>query len=724
MRYRLFAILTLLLLCSISPAIAQDGAVHEDAIEKQRKLIFGPNGKVRDLPDYGSPAPVTKTRPKNPGNPFDSWRPPLKAHGVTVKADAAFSKRSLDFWKDSKSFEYGTLTDLQETFLSFPAPPIPTPIITTSQVWQNNPPPITDPFYDPLIQFLSNGPGPSGVGTVGNLVGLASLQRITPSLLALAPLLRQFQSGTIGLNQLLTSSQGLALLSLAQSILQPLGMWNTGTLIAWGNYMTPSAMQTQLIGILTTLESKLLAALNIPPGQFVLVTNTDQPPPVNPFEVVSEIAELWNEGDRLKIGERYPDLLHSLIRHLGFTKPQGVIYASREGSKTSLFPYRAGIITEVRDGDDRDIYVLNEEGFFINPRASGVGRYYQGNRDLTLVYFPFEVTDGKVEILDSRASHDYVLYKRAVGGDTKLLNRAATDSTSLVYADIPFLEDHLHLRVYGGITPYAMTGGVMARVDYGIGELFSGHIGGGIGYRDTLFDGDHDDFVGYAETENTIRTPYASVFSEDGQRGVRTWASLTVAAAGITTRPTGTIQSGNKARWTLQGEARFIPEIHAQLATPITLVSVGGGVTTALVPGGTVDLRNVAKSLGIHPIRYHVEATARIRLHELISNPPGPLYLELGFVTEFSNLLDATRIGARFETALFNIDWLTEIERYHDSPYTNVRIGGSIGISGVSFTYLHSIKDDDYRLQASIDVIAVMTREINIPNKGLLDSYD
>jgi hypothetical protein len=347
-----------------------------------------------------------------------------------------------------------------------------------------------------------------------------------------------------------------------------------------------------------------------------------------------------------------------------------------------------------------------------------VGRYYQGPDDLTLSYLPFEVDNSKrITTLDVRASEDYTLLKRAAGGNTKILNRASTDTTGILYADIPFLGDHLHLRPFAGTTTYATTGGAMISLTYGTDEIFSGHVSLGAGYRQTLFNRDRDDLINYLETENVIRTPYLTIGS--GERGLRFWPSLTAAASSMLTRPLG---KNDESRWTLQAETRLIPELHTQLATPYALFSLSGGVTSAIVPGGSLDLKNPEKTLGLYPIRSHLELTCRIKFNDVIQ--PSPYYLELGGAVETSKLVDSTRIGARFGGGFFYIDCLTEIERYHDSSFTDVRVGGGAGCYGVSFLFLQSVVDNDYRLQAGIDVSELINLGDALPSRGLLDSYE
>jgi len=681
------------------------GATYEDEIERYRR-------ERRDAPPPPPPPPA------RPSDPFKLWEPPPPRTGVQFHVDASITQRDIFYWKEGQEYRYGTLDDLKNRFLSLPPPPAPPPYTRIGQIWQNNPPQNTNQYYTQLLQFLQAGPGPNGLGSVGNLLTIAQLQQITPALLALAPQLRQLQNGGITLNQLALNPQTTSFLSVAQSILQPLGMWNLATLIAWDFYLGPSR-QNQLINILNTLEADILRVLNIPPGQYNNIDIIVQPPPLNPYAVINEMNNLWQKGDEEEIAARYPDLAYSLIRHAGFTRPQGILYGDRQGRKTSLFPYKVGIITEQRNNDHREIWVLNESGFFVNETASGVGRYYQGPDDLTLSYVPFEVSrDKKITTLDVRASEDYTLLKRAVGGDTNIINRASTDTTGILYADIPFFKDHLHLRPFVGTTAYATMGGAMLRLDYGTDELFKGHIGAGSSYRQTMFSSERDDLVNYLETENVIRTPYLSIWSPDGERGLRLWPSLTVAASSMLTRPLG---KDDESRWTLQAETRLIPELHTQLATPYALFTVSGGVTTAIVPGGNLNLKHPERTLSLYPIRYHVGVTCRIKFSDIMES--SPYYLEWGGVTEMSQLVDNTRIGARFGAGIFYVDGLTEIEKYRDTSFVDIRVGGGVGCYGVSFQFLQSIKDDDYRAQFSIDVMALISLEEVSPGRGLLDSY-
>jgi len=702
------------------PRVEQPGATYEDDIERLRKQLQNP-------PPPPPPAPV------RPSDPFKLWEPPPPRTGVQFHADASITQQNIFYWRDGQEYRYGTLDDLKEHFLGLPPPPPPPPYTRIGQIWQNNPPLNTDPYYTPLLQFLQAGPGPNGLGSVGNLLTVAQLQQITPALLALAPQLRQLQNGGITINQLALTPQTASFLSVAQSILQPLGMWNTATLIAWYFYLGPS-QQNQLISILNTLETNILIALNIPPGQYNNIDIIVQPPPLSPYAVINEMNDLWEKGDSKEIAARYPDLAYSLIKHAGFTRPQGVLYGNRQGRENSLWPYNIGIITEQRNNNHREIWVLNQSGFFVNKTASGVGRYYQGPDDLTLSYVPFEVDRAKkITTLDVRASEDYTLLKRAVGGDVQILNRASTDTTGILYADMPFFGEHLHLRPFVGTTTYATTCGAMVRLDYGTDELFNGHVGGGTGYRQTMFSSDHDDLINYLETENIIRTPYLSIGSPDGERGIRLWPSLTLAASSMLTRSIEKYDtkqvfdssldnsSVSTTRWTLQAETRLIPELHGQLATPYALFTVWGGVTTAIVPGGNLNLEHPEKTLGLHPIRSHVGLTCRIKFSDIIE--PSPYYLEIGWVGEFSKLVNNTRAGIRFGGGIFYVDCLAELEKYSDTSFTDVRIGGGVGCYGISLQGLQSIQDGDYRIQASIDVMALIDLEEILPSRGLLDSY-
>jgi hypothetical protein len=58
-----------------------------------------------------------------------------------------------------------------------------------------------------------------------------------------------------------------------------------------------------------------------------------------------------------------------------------------------------------------------------------------------------------------------------------------------------------------------------------------------------------------------------------------------------------------------------------------------------------------------------------------------------------------------------------------DSSFTDIRMGGGVGCYGISFQFLQSLKDNDYRAQASIDVMALIDLEENLPTRGFLSSY-
>jgi hypothetical protein len=709
-----------LLLYLTSNAQAQDSAVYQDEIEKRRQILF-PKGKK--LLDQRRSEKQAKLRSTKTQNPFAYWdgRDKTGKPRIAFHADAAISGRNINYLRHRDKARYKSFNDLTDFYLSLPPPPIPPPQINTTIIWTQPGSVNVNPYYSQLLSFINAGPG-------GGSITLNHLLQITPSLMLLA---QTFINSNTTLSQVINSSQGWQVLAVAQSILQPLGMWNQQTLNAWYSYIVPQ--QYQLQQILTTLYNQLLAAQVIPPPTSQMITSVTQAPSINPFEVISELNQIWKSKDKIKIAERFPSLVYSLIEHVGFSEPQMVIYSSRSRSFASG-NYQVGVVTEKRSEGSRDVHVLNQEGYFVNDTATGAGRWYQGTDDVSLAYLPFEVENGDIETLDVIASDRYALLKRMSGGDTKLLDRASTHSTSLLSLDLAFLESRsLHLRIVGGGTPQSTIGGIMGEIEYGDGNIFTGRIGGGVVYEDTLFDSS-DNYLGYLETENTIRTPYASIISDDYERGVRAWGSLSLNISALANRADSRPhQRGKKvsAEWGLQGEARIFPEIHTEMVTGYGLFHLSGGVTSAVVPGGNIDLDHPERTLGLYPIRYHIEFRTRLRLSKIIDAWDGHnpefnifdeiLFLEFGFVTEISKIVDKTRIGARFEISQCAIDFLLEVEYYRSTSFTDVRVGGSFSYRGIFVTALQSIKEKDYRLEVGVDIASVFWAD-SYKRKGLLES--
>jgi len=707
-------------------AQAQDSAVYEDEIERQRKILFNKDSsgltglERRERDRKKKPRVVLK-------NPFDYWyRKPLEqTPRASFHADASITGRNIDLLRRGKELEYKPFSAAADFFLGLPPPPVPPPIVSTNTTFIPSPTVNINHFYTPLLTFLQAGPG-------GSVITLNHLIQVTPSLMNLVSVLGPSTS----FSQILNTPQGIQLLSVAQSILQPLGMWNTASLNAWIAFMSPPPpgsqqpnRSVQIQQILLTLHGQLVQASVIPPPTQQTTTTITQPPGINQIEVIAELNRIWKRGNKGEIATKFIPLFHSITKHVGFEKGQGLISATRKLSFTKG-NYQIGITLERRYGDSREIHVINPEGYFVNDSASGAGRYYQGLDDISLVYLPFKVHGNDITTLDVVASDRYALLKRMAGGNVNLLDRASTHSTALLNLDIAFTDDRdIHLRFVAGGTPYSSVGGVMGKIEYGDGDYFTGHLSGGILFEDILFDASAN-YLGYLETENTIRTPYLEYVDEKTNNGIRAWATTTLAISGLASLPTsapqrslfstfntdtGKITNKRKklsAELGLQGELRLIPELHAQLGNSYALIGVYGGVTTAIVPGGKIDLDHPERTLGLRQIRYHIGSNIKLRLSKMLEKSGeqaiDSLFLEFRTVAEFSLNSRKSRTGLKLSYFSAAIEFLAETEHYLDSSFTDVRLGGSISYRGIYVTGLKSIKDGDYRLQAGVDVIALI----------------
>lgn len=725
----------------INSAYAQDSAVYQDEIERRRQILF-PRDKAgnrinKPLPEIHIEGDKFSWVQKQPTpspkeNPFNWWtkRDRVPRRAISFHADAIGTRRNINYLSSGKSTRVGDLQDLTNFALNLSLPPLPPPIVDTRFIWVQPPGVNTTPFYGPLLQLIQAGPGANGSGQIGNLITLAHLQQITPQLLAVGQLFQQNPGLTF--NQLLATPQGAIAAQAIQSILQPLGLWNFNTLQAWANYITP--LQSQVTQTLTTLFNQLVQAQVLPPPVQQTITTITAADPINPITVLQNISDIVDRGDAIEIAEKLPSLIHSITAHEGFSEPQLYLYGSRSGRRKGIFPYKVGVRTERTVGNRREVHVLTGDGgYFVNDFASGASRYWAGPDDSSLVYIPIKFRRGRIESLDVIASNLFVWHKRASGGDVRLLDRASTPSTSLLNFDVAFLENRsLHLRIVGGSIPTAALAGVMGEFVLGEKEdIFDFRIGGGVTHKEHYFE-NSSDLVGYLDLEARARTPHLEFVNIEAERGVRTWGSIIVAASGIAQLPTTKpYKKGERvgAKLGLQGDVRVIPEIHAQLVTPYALFEVSGGITFGVVPGGSINLAHPERSLSLFPIRRHVEAKVRIRLSKIINewddvnsiNERENLFLEFGFVAEFSEAVDKTRAGVRFEWYRAAFDLLVETEHWHDTTFTDVRIGGGIAYQGIYVTGLHSIKEKDYRLEAGIDIASMVWGD-GFKRKGLLES--
>jgi hypothetical protein len=278
-------------------------------------------------------------------------------------------------------------------------------------------------------------------------------------------------------------------------------------------------------------------------------------------------------------------------------------------------------------------------------------------------------------------------------------------------------------------------GGVAGEGHYGEKDgLFEGRIGGGVAVESGYVN-DSDNLLGYLETENIFRTPPLKVKGEgDKAPETKVWLSTTVAVAGMATRAiTAPKRTGEPTsiRWGGQGDGRVIPEAHASLDTEFTKFTLYGGVTFAVVPHGKVDLDAPQESLALYRIRTHVGGSMRIKIGAIynafeqdrldrldrldkeekaahrakfkIPSADDWVYVEISAVGEFSGLFNKARSSLVFGVYDFTVGFTTELERYKDESFLDVRVGGSASYRGVYLRGLQSIRDDDFRVEAGVD---------------------
>lgn len=605
---------------------------------------------------------------------------------ISVKADAAFTQQAAR-QAEEKVSGYGTISDLTDFYLSLPPPP---PSIINHPPIITPPPGAPDP-YAQLLAFIQAGPQ-------GHLVTRQHLVQLTPAALSLAQV---YLAGGLTNQQLLNSQQAWSLLYAAQSIFQPIltqqGLWNQTFLNQWLAYLTPR--QSQLINIATTLYGNIVAPP--PPGQ---PTVTNVPPTIiqaNPGAVLQQLTALWRAKDWLGLGEVFPDALFPIIKHAGFSKPMIVLYGSRRR-------YYGVSASTMRENDGNlEVHNLTREGYYRNDTASGAGRWFQGEDDISLTYFPVEIKDRRVRTLDVIASDRFALLKRLSGGDVNLLSRAYTHNTAALSIDAAF--NNKHLRVVGGTTPYASMGGVMGEVTYKY-EYLRGRIGGG-GLVESSLHGNTDTFLGFLDTEHVLSTPKPYVESKDKERAAFIWASLTLSASGMADRAL-TRQPDKRSftnKWGFQGDVRLIPELHTQLDTKYFSVYVYGGVTTAVVPVGHVDLSHPEKSVLMDHIRSHFGTKIRVLVHEAVRANQDPtydhtIYADAAFVGEVSEVVRRWRFTTDLTYDGFKIGLIGEVEDYQFSGVDDFRLGGRASFMGAYITGLKSLELDDFQLQAGFEI--------------------
>jgi len=605
---------------------------------------------------------------------------------MSLKVNAAFTQQAVH-QAGEKVGGYGTIEDAIGFYLSLPPPP---PQITYVPSLITPAPGAPDP-YAPLLSFIQSGPQ-------GQLVTRNHLVQLTPAALSLAQL---YLSGTVSSQQLLNSAQAWSLLNAAQNIfypiLQPLGLWNQTFLNQWIAYLTPR--QAQLISIATALHSNIVAPP--PPGQPTVTPQAPIVNRINPIQVMQTLSTLWAEQEWLEIGERFSGLLYPLIKHAGFSEPMLLLYGSRR-----RYYSPSAQTMRVVDGN-LEVHNLNREGYFENKYASGAGRFFQGEDDISLVYFPIEIENERVKTLDVVASDRFALLKKMSGGDTELLSRAFTHNTSMLSIDAAF--GNRHLRVVGGVTPYSSMGGVMGELTYNY-EHLQGRIGGG-GLIEAGLYGGGDTFIGFLDMEHKLSSPFAILESKDKERAILSWATLTLSASGMTDRSLGHQPDKRSFTngWGFQGDVRLIPELHTQLDATYFSVYVYGGVTTAVVPSGKVDLIRSDKSVMIDLIRHHVGLKLRVLVSEAVKLNKDKtfghtMYADAAFVTEMSDLVRRWRFTTDFTLDLLKVGLIGEFDDYQLGGFDDFRLGGRASFMGAYIQGLKSLEFDDFQIQAGIEI--------------------
>jgi hypothetical protein len=636
---------------------------------------------------------------------------------ITITGDASVTGRNIRYLKGGESPDYGGIEALAKTLGELPPPPPRIQVIPGTAGTAGTPPQTISPaVYNPLLQFIQAGPG-------GQQITLAHLQQITPIALSLV----QYYLNNPGLTyqQIAYSSQGTAFLAMAQQILQPLGMWNYTTLNQWINYVQPQlgTIQSILLSLYNQLTVPLAPGTPGTPGtpdQYIVHA-------VNPLQVIDQIVTLFRSEKWLLFGEKAPGLVDLLIRHAGFSKTRLLLYGSR-----GRF-YAPAAITSRREGNKRRAYAINQEGFFTNDQTSGAGLWYQGEDDISLVYMPISIEKGRVKTLDVIASDRYALLKRAAGGDLNLLDRASTFSTGLFQADVQL--DNFHIRPFAGSTPFAGMGGLALEVEYSKGYL-SGRIGAVASVEDGYFN-DSESLVGFADMDNTLRTPALTIKNDDiVEPFFQVWGSTTLSLAGMATRALTTPRRAGErtwVRWGGQGDARSITQVHSKMDTGWTEFNLYAGLTVAAVPYGRVDLDKPHHTLRPYPIRWHIGGSVRFRVSRIyqehlkdehnseiakgvhewwteqekrdyrdahnLALPPEWVFVNLAGVGEFSRLFRKARVSLTLELADAAVGGMTEFEHYLDESFEDVRLGGLASWRGFYVQGLTSIRDEDYRLQ-------------------------
>jgi len=327
--------------------------------------------------------------------------------------------------------------------------------------------------------------------------------------------------------------------------------------------------------------------------------------------------------------------------------------------------------------------------------------------DISLTYFPIVIENKHVETLDVIASDRFALLKRLSGGNVELLSRTYTHNTAALSIDAAF--DNRHLRVVGGVTPYSSMGGVMAEISYET-EYLKGRIGGG-GLVENSLHGHTDTFLGFLDMEHTLSSPKYYVESEDEEKAVFAWASLTLSGSGLADRSL-THQPDKRSftnRWGFQGDIRLSPELHTQLDSKYFSAYAYGGVTAAVVPAGKVNLYRPDRSVMLDHIRSHLGGKLRVRVTELIKarteeDFDHTLYADVAFVVELSQLVRRLRFTTEFTFDLLKVGFVGEAENYQFDGIDDFRLGARAKFMGAYIEGLKSLEFNDFRIQVGFEI--------------------
>lgn len=632
---------------------------------------------------------------------------PVKA---TIYVDAAITDRTMRHWDQGKEPRYRDLEELIDFFGKLP-PPLPYLVAKPRMPGTPGTPGVPIDPYAPLLAFLRAGPG-------GSVITRAQLVQLTPFLTPLAPL-----AATMTLSQLLATPQAFVAFSALQAIL-PSSVFNQQTL----TYILQN--QTTLFSLLSTLNGNLISPPPGTPGTPGIpgIPTTFEVRHIDPLVVLLEMLAILKRNDPLEIGEKFRSLAYVIIGPSGFTKPLPLLYGSRTGR------YRPSVSTEIDVGGTRHAHVLNEEGYLVNRNAFGAHRYYQGADDVSLTYIPFELKDRKVKTLDVIASDRFALLKRMSGGDVELLDRTSTHSTAMIGIDLS--KNSTHVRLVGGTTPTSTMGGLMGEYKIEL-DLFSARIGLGAVVEDVYFSRS-ENFLGFLDFETQLRTPSYDVINRKDGNWFSLWGSVTTSTSGMAHRALSNKPARGRhvnRTWGYQGDIRVIPEVNVMLLTTYTTLVVSGGITTAVVPRGRVDLNRPANTLELYPIRGHFGGNFRINLSKIANNQIRDLnrresekeikewwseeekqayrdsldlvvagtddtvFLAFSGVVEIS----ALRIGARASIGIeffdTTISFVGEMEHYRVLEFDNTLLGFSAEHEGFYLRALRSLDYHDGRIE-------------------------